>query len=204
MSISTYSELKSAIADFLNREDLTSVIPTFISLAEADFQRRVRHWQMEASTSLSLSSQYTALPSDWVETERLSIGSDAIELISRAEMLDRAEMVSDTAGQPRYYTLTAGQLEVFPVPDDTYTATLLYTQKIPALSDSQTTNWLLSAAPDLYLYGSLMQSAPYLAEDARTAIWAGLEEKALNDLNLASTRAEYSGSGLRMKVRGLS
>ena len=204
MAITTYAELQSAVADFLNREDLASVIPTFISLAEADLQQRVRHYQMEARTTLSLSGQYTDLPDDWVETIRLSIGSDALELISQSELLDRGELTNDTAGQPRYYALTAGQLEVFPVPDDTYTATLIYTASIPALSDSNTSNWLLTAAPDAYLYGALMQSAPYLAEDARVGVWSALSERAIQSLNAASTKAKYSGTGLRLKIKGLS
>lgn len=204
MAITTYAELQSAVADFLNREDLTSVIPTFISLAEADLQQRVRHYQMEARTTLSLSGQYTDLPDDWVETIRLSVGSDALELISQSELLDRGELTNDTAGQPRYYALTAGQLEVFPVPDDTYTATLIYTASIPALSDSNTSNWLLTAAPDAYLYGALMQSAPYLAEDARVGVWSALSERAIQSLNAASTKAKYSGTGLRLKIKGLS
>lgn len=204
MAITTYAELQSAVADFLNREDLTSVIPTFIALAEADLQQRVRHYQMEARTTLSLSGQYTDLPDDWVETIRLSVGSDALELISQSELLDRGELTNDTAGQPRYYALTAGQLEVFPVPDDTYTATLIYTASIPALSDSNTSNWLLTAAPDAYLYGSLMQSAPYLAEDARVGVWSALSERAIQSLNAASTKAKYSGTGLRLKIKGLS
>ena len=75
MAISTYSELKSAIADFLNRDDLDSVISTFISLAEADINRSVRHWRMEERSSgqQSAGDQYMQIPADWVETIRMNV-----------------------------------------------------------------------------------------------------------------------------------
>jgi len=80
---------------------------------------------------------------------------------------------------------------------------LLYYAKVPALSDSNTTNWLLTEAPDIYLYGSLLPSAPYLDEDERATTWAQFYAAAIQQLNQASDQARYSGSGLRLKVRGL-
>lgn len=204
MTISTYAELQTAITDFLDRDDLASVVPTFISLAEADMSRRVRHWQMETRTTLSISGQFTAIPADWVETIRLYVttgGTAPIELVSRAEMMEFREAREDTAGRPEFYTMSAGQFEVAPTPDGTYAADLLYISKIPALSVSNTSNWLLSTAPDAYLYGALVHSAPYLQDDARTAVWASLYQSAVDSLNTASSEAKYSGSGLRMKVR---
>ena len=67
MSISNFSELKSSIADFLNRDDLTTVIPTFIKLAEADFNRKLRHWRMEKRATANLDTKYTAFPDDYLE-----------------------------------------------------------------------------------------------------------------------------------------
>jgi len=71
------------------------------------------------------------------------------------------------------------------------------------LSDTNSDNWLLLEAPDVYLYGALLHSAPYLAEDQRVAVWAQLYSAAVMQLNEASESARYSGSGLTMKVRGL-
>lgn len=205
MSITTYAELQTAIADFLNRDDLTSVVPTFIALAEADISRRLRHWQMEARDTLSFSGQFTSIPADWVETIRLYATGDGtfpIEMISRAEMLERRSQARDVAGKPTFYTMSAGQFEVFPTPSDTYSADLLYYSKIPALSVSNTSNWLLSEAPDVYLYGALIHSAPYLQDDARLAVWASLYQSSLDALGMASDAAKYSGSGLRMRIKG--
>lgn len=206
MSITTYAGLKTAIGDFLNRDDLTSVAPTFIQLAESQINRDVRHWRMEANTSVTINDEYEDLPNDWVETIRLAITSgdtSALDLISRQAMTDKREGRNNVAGTPRYFTHSAGQLHFFPTPDDTYTARLDYMAKLPALSDSNTSNWLLSEAPDIYLYGSLLQSAPYLVEDNRVAVWAQLYSAAVARLNEASEKARMSGSGLTLKVRGL-
>jgi hypothetical protein len=77
---------------------------------------------------------------------------------------------------------------------------LIYYQDIPKLSASQTTNWLLGDAPDAYLYGSLMQAAPYLGEDERVAIWSSLYAKAVADINRVSLKTSQSSSGMRIQV----
>ena len=208
MSITTYAELKTAIADFLNRDDLSTTVETFISLTEADMARRIRHWKMEARLTVSYDAQFEDIPADWVETISLYLtdgtGPHQLDLISRAEMLERRYSTADTGGLPRFYAMAGDQFELFPSPDEAYAGELLYIQTIPALSDAATTNWLLTTAPDAYLYGALAHSAPYLSEDARAGIWVAAYENAINGLNIASDRAKYSGSGLRMKVRGLS
>lgn len=204
MTITTYATLKTAIADFLNRDDLTSVIPTFIALAEADMQRKLRHWRMETRATAQLDTQFSAIPSDWVETIRfyLTTGETSrLELISQAEMIDRKQADGNVTGRPYYYAMTGSQFELYPVPDGTYASELLYFAKIPALSDSATTNWLLTNAPDAYLYGALIHSAPYLKDDARVQVWAALYQSAIDNLNTSSNDARHSGTGLRMKIR---
>jgi len=206
MAISTYSELQSAMADFLNRSDLSSIIPTFISLGEARMNRDIRHWQMENRASTTIEGQYLLKPYDWVETIRFHLtGQDTsvISLLSSRAMADKRQSGSNIAGKPAYYAHSENQFEVFPTADGIYAAELLYYQKIPALADDATTNWLLSSYPDIYLYGSLLNSAPYLAEDGRAEVWARLYGEAVDKLNLNSQSAAYSGVGLTTKIRGL-
>ena len=204
MAITTYTELQSAITDFLNRDDLSSVAPTFISLAEADIQRRVRHWRMEKRSTAELDTQYSAIPADFVEVIRMYITSGdtkPLELISQGELLDRKRKNLNTSGSPSYYAITAGEIEVFPVPDGTYDLELYYISRIPALSDSNTSNWLLEQYQDAYLYGALVHSAPYLRDDARTQMWAALFQSAIDAINAESERSKFGGSGRRMKIR---
>ena len=207
MALSNYTGLKASIADFLNRDDLTSVIPDFVALAEAQINRDVRHWRMEARSSgqQDPADEYMQIPADWVETIRLHLtgtGTSVVNLVSRDAMADKRAAQENAAGTPRMYTHANGQFQLFPTPDATTNFELLYYQKIPSLI-TNTDNWLLLEAPDVYLYGSLLHSAPYLAEDARLAVWAQLYSAAIQRLNQTSEDAMFSGSGLTLKVRGL-
>lgn len=208
MAITNYTNLQTSIADFLNRDDLTSVIPTFIQLAEADMNRQVRHWKMEARSTgtQDAGDQYMQIPSDWLETIRLHLtgsGTSALTLTSRAAMADiRAKNEDISTVKPYYYTHADGQFELYPTPTEDTDFELLYYQKIPDLA-TNSTNWLLTDAPDVYLYGALLHSAPYLQEDARTQTWASMYAAAVQNVNNASEQARYSGSGMTLKVRGL-
>jgi len=208
MALTTYTELKASIADFLNRDDLTTVIPDFITLAEAQINRDIRHWNMEARSSGQQSGgdEYMQYPADWVETIRLHLtgtGTSVVNLISRDAMADKRQGDEDVSGTPMYYTHADGQFQLYPTPSADTDFELLYYQKLDALSGSNADNWLLLDSPDVYLYGALLHSAPYLAEDERVAIWAQMYSASVTRLNEASESARYSGSGLRLKIRGL-
>ena len=104
MSLSTFDELKADIADFLNRDDLDTVIPKFIKLAEADMNRKLRHWRMEKRSNALVDTRYTSLPQDFIDAVRLQItepgGMQRLELISNSELMDK-RAITDTAGKPR-------------------------------------------------------------------------------------------------------
>jgi hypothetical protein len=208
MSITNYTNLQTSIADFLNRSDLTDVIPTFIALAEADFNRNVRHYKMEARSSgqQSAGDQYMQIPSDWLETIRLHLtsnGTSALTLTSRAAMADiRAKNENISTKSPYLYTHADGQFELYPTPTEDTDVELLYYQKIPDLA-TNSTNWLLTDAPDVYLYGALKHSASYLQDDARLTVWQAQYQEALLNLNAYADNARYSGSGMTLKIRGL-
>lgn len=204
MPITTYAELQTAVADFLNRDDLTAVIPTFISLAEVDINRSIRHWRMEKRSTAELDTRYSAIPADFLEVIRFEILSGdmrPIELISQGQMQDRRYRNLNTTGKPAYYAITAGEIEVYPTPDSTYDVELYYYARTPELSATNTTNWLLEYYPDAYLYGALVHSAPYLQEDNRLQTWAALQQNAFNAINAESEKSKFGGSGRRMKVR---
>lgn len=198
MTLSTYAGLKATIADFLNREDLTASIASFVSLAEAQINRDVRHWRMEKRADATFDEGFEDIPADWVQTVRLAkADGQEIRLCSNAEILAYRTANAGATGDAVVYTMTAGQFEIFPVPGST--AQLIYMAKIPALSDSNTTNWLLLEAPDVYLYGSLMHSAPYLKDDGRVSLWTGIYTAAVSNLNMAGETAKHSGP-LRMRM----
>ena len=204
MAITTYDELKASIANWLNRDDLAAVIPDFIANAEAQMQRDVRHYKMMQRSTAPIDSRYTSVPAEWLETIRFHlVGAESrrLELTSMDDMLQLRQETQGTAGRPTHYAHIGDSLEVFPTPDAEYDAELLYYEKIPELSDTNTTNWLMQFAPDVYLYGALVHSAPFLKDDARTQVWAALYQAAVQGLNAQSEKARFGGSGMRMRVR---
>lgn len=204
MAITTYSELKTSIADFLNRDDLTTVIPDFISLAEAQMEREVRSYKMQKRSEAEIDTQYSSLPTDFLEPIRFHLNDTyktRLELTSLDDMLELRNNTANATGKPRYYCLVGDSIEVYPTPDGDYDAELLYYRTLDKLSDGNTSNWLLESHPDAYLYGALMQSAPYLKEDNRVQVWSVLYSGAVSSINLQSKKVLAGGSGLRKRIR---
>ena len=173
MAITNYTELKSSLADWLNRSDLTTVIPDFITLAESQFNREIRNRKMIKRATATIDSQYSAVPADWLQTVDFVVEANPVVTLDfiTNEQLDKYRAKYTTGGTPKFYTIVGQELEVLPVPDTaTLTGEITYYSKIPALSGTNATNWLLNSSPDIYLYGTLMQSAPYLVDDARLPV----------------------------------
>jgi len=205
MALDTYAGLKATIADYLNRDDLTSVIPSFIAIAEAKFNRKVRTRQMIKRAEAQIESQFFAYPSDWLQAKEFQLNVNPIvrlRFVTEAQGDELKASKYITVGQPLYYTITGSQLEFIPTPDVTYSAELTYYAKIPALSDSNTSNWLLAYAPDLYLYGALMEASPYLKDDERLAVWGQLYANSLADIEVADQRASVSSTPI-VRARSL-
>jgi hypothetical protein len=204
MALTTYAELKTSIGDWLNRSDLTSVIPDFISLAEAQIERTLRARQMIVRANASFDVQYGAVPADFLEAKSLKLTSTnpqtPLSFLS-IDALDN-EMTKHTgSGRPKFFGVVGGQLRIVPTPDANYTTELTYYAKLAKLSTSNTSNWLLASSPDIYLYGALLQAAPYLQDDARIQTWATLYERALNDLQTADDRSASSGGVLLTRAK---
>ena len=206
MSITTYAELQSSIADWLLRDDLTSVIPTFISLAEAKFNRRIRDYRMVKRATAEVDTAYFAIPSDWQENIRFQLNTSPITTLEYVTPDQAAEekRLYNTSGRPAFFTMIGDQFQIVPAPDSTYDAELTYYATIPALSGSNTSNWLLSVAPDIYLYGALMEAAPYLDDDARVQVWGGLLEQSMNAIQIESDRAKTGSSSIRMRAKAMA
>jgi len=194
MALANYTDLKASVADFLNRSDLTSVIPDFITLAEADFNRSLRVREMSVRTQAPIDSQYVKLPDDFLGMRNIDLMTDPVTPLSYKNLqnLD-IHRANDATGKPLYYSIMQNNIEFAPAPDGDYTLEIVYYQKIPALS-ANTTNWLLDNHPDAYLYGTLMHSAPYLQADERIGVWAGKYQQIIQQITTSDERAKFSGS----------
>ena len=203
MAITTYSELKTAVADFLNRDDLTSAIPNFVSLAEASLNRRMRSPEMVTRATVPVDAEYENRPADWMETIRYQITTNPItvlEFVTPEEAIIQKTKFS-ASGVPMFFSTVGTQFQHVPAPDGSYTGELMYYARVPGLSDTNTSNWLLTANPDIYLYATLVQSAPYLKEDERIGVWASILERLMAEYEVAEQRAKTGSSRLVTRTR---
>ncbi len=204
MALDTYGGLKAEIAEWLNRQDLTAKIPTFIRLAEARMSRELLTREQETRSTASLSTQFLALPDDFKSMKQLQINGDItypLLFVSAKELDNERNRIADVAGRPRLFSIVGSEIEFAPVPDTTYEIEMVYYSKLAPLEADGDTNWCLDTNPDLYLYCSLMQAAPYLHEDERTPVWAALVEKLFEDIRLSDERARAGNSPLRARIR---
>ena len=206
MPITTYSELQSAIADWLLRDDLTTVIPSFIDLAEAKFNRSIRDYRMVSRETADVSNGYFPTPAGWLQNIRMQLNTTPITTLEfvTADQIAEEEVSFSGPGRPKFFSMVAGQFQIIPAPDTTYEAELTFYGKIPALSDSNTSNWLLQTAPDIYLYGGLLEAAPYLDDDGRVQTWGSLLQQSLEALRIENDNARIGSSSIRMRAKPMA
>jgi hypothetical protein len=193
MSISTFSELKTAIAGWLHRSDLTSVLADFVTLSESKFNRRLRTRQQETAFGPTTPTSYgIAIPSDFAAVRKLWRTSDRWELTQRP--IDTLTFLQE-GGQSTGFAIT----DAF-VFDGTSEVGGIYFAKITALSDAAPTNWLLTAYPDLYLWAGLSEAAFYSKDLNSAAMWTERADALIKEINGASQRDKFSGP-LRVSAR---
>ena len=200
----TYAELKTAIANYLNRSDLTSDIDTFIDNVEAELNRRLRTKDMIKRATATADSQYLTVPTDWIEAINVEITSnDFSPLFQQSiESLDvYRKSNNNSTGQPVYFAMVDDSIELAPTPDAEYTLQLTYYAKISALSDSNTSNFVSVSHPDVYLYGALKHASIFLMEDERIPMFTQQFEKALEEMRLEQEKAAFGKGSLMMRRR---
>lgn len=199
MAISTYNELVSALSEWLVRSDLPAVIPTFIANAEATFRRDPRIRQLVIST-LPINAASVGLPGDFKRMESVSLNGPSpyyweLDIVSPGS-LSKWIGPSGTNRPPRVAAIveSSNTLYVAPVPNQAYDCRLAYWRTIPSLGDTTPSNWLLAEHPDIYLYGALIESAPYLKDDERVPLWRAEYERRIQELDAYADQSQFSGS----------
>ena len=196
MAISTYVELQTAVANWLDRDDMSARIPEFIALTEARFNRilRIRAMETEAEQATSAGVRTYSLPTDYRQMRTVHLTTNPITAMSyiTPEIMDRI-WAGSTQGKPTTYTIKGGNIYVGPAPDVIYTIKFLYYKKIPALTALAPTNDILTDAPDVYLYGSLLEAEPFLQNDARVQLWATAFQQAIADIQEQDEKDRHSG-----------
>ena len=201
MAITNYSDLKTTVASYLARTDLTNQIPDFIQLAEVRLRRdlRIRQMLKSATTTMTGGDQTVALPTDFLELRDLFVETNPIRDLQYVtpSVFSRNGRVTES-GLPVFYTIIASEFKFAPVPDGNYTLQVHYYARPELLSDSNPSNVFLANCPDLLLYGALIEAEPFLMNDARIQLWAGMYDRGVASLTASDDRSENSGVPLRM------
>lgn len=192
MALANYADLLSGVANWLNRTDLTARIPEFITLAEAEFNRRLRTVEMEARSTATLTGDAIAVPTDFIGLRSIKIDKTLLEYVPPSEIFDD----ENTGGYPTRYTVTDGQFFFRPAPTSG-TVKIDYYGSIPALTSGNTTNWLMTKHPDLYLFATCAQAEWYVVNDARVDAWKGRADELIEQINDATQKERYGGRRLK-------
>lgn len=215
-TITDFSSLKDAAIEYLAREGDTTLIariPTFIQLFEAKMNRMLFVPQMEKRSTTTVDTgsaepEFITLPTDFqtMRTVRLGgvAGKPRLSFMTATQLEDYRYSTDNIPGQPIHYSIFGNELELGPTPNEAYTLEMIYRANIAPLSDSNTSNWLLVKAPDLYLYGALMESAPYMKEDSRISTWGAGFSVALDDLNSLGARQSNDSGPTTVSLPGVT
>ena len=201
MALSSYSELKSTVASYLARSDLTAVIPDFIRLAEERLRRdlRIRQMLVVATADTTGGDSTVGLPTDFLEMRDIHVNlNPVVQLSYKAPNAFYSSGKSTQSGKPTDYTVLAAEFQLAPIPDAAYTLQMLYYAKPALLSDSNASNVFLANCPDALLYAALGEAEPYLMNDARLQTWAALYERAITAINTSDQSSEYGGQPMSM------
>jgi hypothetical protein len=201
MSLATYSDLKTTVANYLARTDLTTQIPDFIRFAELRLRRELRIRQMlkSVTTTTTGGDSTVALPSDFLEARDFYVSTNPIQPLTFSSPAIFSRNTNTTqSGKPLNYTILASEFKLSPVPDTTYTLEMLYYAAPVFMDDSNSSNAFMANAPDALLYAALLEAEPYLMNDARINTWGSLYDRAITTLTKSDESSQYSGVPLSM------
>jgi hypothetical protein len=204
MALSNYSELQASLANWLNRSDLTTEIANdFIVLTEKDFNSKLRIRKQIAQETITIDSETENLPSGYLQVRDFYILSGSQKYAMTYMTPPQMDQIrgTNTSGIPRVYTILGDTFRFAPLPDATYTAYINYYKQFDALSASNTTNYILTNHPSIYLYGSLYHAANFLGgiDPQRLQKWEQLYVTALERLERNDREDQFSGSPLQIR-----
>jgi len=204
MALANYSDLQTVVADYLDRGDLTGVIPDFITLAESsikhDKNTRFLSGEVRATATLTSGSQYLALPTGFSRIKRMHFIGDPQKIIQVVSMSVLNNYYTSVVGKPTYAAIVDDQFEFNQISDSDYTVEIIY-DKFTALSDSNTTNEIFPEYSDIYLYGSLIQAAIYLRD---RELRAEMNEEYMNAIRVAKDGDKSSRFAGNLRAKTLS
>lgn len=204
--ITSYTTLDAAVDDYLARSDLSSYVPNFIQNFEERFFRQPKNFGQWMYSALNISfSSTAAVPSDCLAVKIAYLnGKENAPLVpsSLEQMLQKYPRAGDS-GQPKWIARDGTNFVFGPVPDGTYTLNGPYFAKPTALrsyASDAAAHWLIVNAPDLLLYGALLEAQPFLMNDKRIPVWQSFHDRALQDYRDLVKAQNVSGGAMQMLV----
>lgn len=199
IEIGNYTDLQTAIADWLVDQNLDGRETAFIQLAEAMFNRDIRSrrmLQVYDTASTTAGEKYISLPDGFIEARSFKAGNNFLIQTTPQNIAT----YTSVSGTPNVYAIVGDYFQLFPVPDGAIDLELTFIQKIPSLSNTVTNNWLLIDHPDVYLYGSLLQAAMFINDSDLIAKYSGLYQAATAGIKDIDDRASFSGGSVSLRV----
>jgi len=205
MALDTYANLKLEIASYLNRTDLSEYLDTFIDLAESRMARDLRLREMEsvdATIQTVSGTQAYDLPTGYLEARYVLLQSTPYNFLSFMAPADffRVYNLGEGSGASTYYTIVGSKIYIGFAPDSVVNIEIGFFKRPTGLSTTNTTNDVLTNFPDLYLYGALGESAPFLMQDERLKVWASLYKEGVDSANKSAQRGRESSAPLQMSA----
>lgn len=191
MSLDTFSDLRNEIAEHLD-ESVADQIDTFIRLAEARHRREIRMREQLTRASLTVDARYVSLPADFLEAVNVRLLTSPVTALQSVTIDEMTDLRTENQGKPAYFSIQS-DIEFDKAPDQSYSGEITYYAAFTALSDSNTTNDLLTTYPDAYLYAALAASAPYQMADERLPVWESMYRAARDGINLQAAKARKVG-----------
>jgi hypothetical protein len=201
-AFTSYDNLKTNIADYLARGDLNDKIPMFVALAEKRLNRDLRLRQTLQQSTYTLDSGFQVpTPTDFLEMKDIHIDANPIVNLNfkTVSQFYRLDNVSGS-GNPINYTLVSNNFVLAPRPTGSSVINMTY-YKIPKiLSDTNSSNEYLDVCPDLLLYASLVESAPFLMNDERLTTWEALYTRGLTSITKSDEQSEFPAQPLAVQI----
>ena len=201
--ITDYASLQSALTDYAARTDLSTVVTTFIAQGESRSYRDVRVSDMEVTASETITNGSFTLPADYLEMRNLYVtdatGAYLYELQRRSPAWLRGiYQIQSSQGTPQFYAREGQNLIVGPYPDANYPVSMLYYSRLASLSNTNTTNWLITKNPDLIFAAAMVELAIYTQDDQALQYWEGKYGQVMNAVQGADKRERMSGGAPSM------
>jgi hypothetical protein len=192
-----YSELQTKVAAYLHRSDLTALVPDFIALAEAYLFRELQVKELQISTTGTTTGEYADLPSDFGTLSRVTC-----TVAEREYSLDyKAQPESASKSVPDSFALENNKLRIWGAGTG-QAYKLYYIPDVQPLSVSVSTNWLLTNAPDLYLYASALEGAKHVRNEGEIGKLSSQIPALLDSVKrFADRRAQPTTGSMQMKPR---